>query len=201
MQLYYERNSVMKKFRPYCAGFIVLYVLAALSFVDVARTLYSEFSGTANEMLQTMSLFTYLIFILAVLYVKMYAASRVVLTDTTMQIVNPVNIKPAPGAKRAMFVYRNGETDVKQLNKTFRLEDLEKYGWIEDLNYARLDASGVGEKNKLFPVHEIALVMKDGKRYHMNGGFYKEKQLRPMMQHIKDVTGIAPTGKLADLLK
>ena len=63
----------MKKFRPYCAGFIVLYVLALFSFFDVARTLYGEFTGTANEMLQSFSLFTYLIFILAVLYVKMYS--------------------------------------------------------------------------------------------------------------------------------
>ena len=188
----------MKKFRPYCAGFIVLYVLALFSFFDVARTLYGEITGTANEMLQSFSLFTYLIFILAVLYVKMYASSKVVLTDKTMQIVNPVYIRPQAGAKRAMFIYRNGDTDVKLMNKTFKLEDLEKYGWIEDLNYARLDASGTSEKNKLFPVHEIALVMKDGKRYHMNGGFYKEKQLRPMMQHIKDTTGIAPTGKLAE---
>ena len=191
----------MKKFRPYCAGYIVLYVLAALSFSDVVRTLYGEFSGNQNEILASMSLFTYLIFALAVVYVKMYASSRVVLSDKTMQIVNPVYIKPQPGAKRAMFIYRNGDTDVKLLNKTFKLEDLEKYGWIEDLNYARLDASGSTEKNKLFPVHEIALVMKDGKRYHMNGGIYKEKQLRPMMQHIKDTTGIAPTGKLAEYVK
>ena len=191
----------MKKFRPYCAGFIVLYVLALLSLGDVVRTLYGEITGTQNDMLASMSMFTYLIFILAVLYVKMYASARIVLTDKTMQIVNPVYLKPQPGAKRAMFIYRNGETDVKLMNKTFKLEDLEKYGWIEDLNYSRLDASGVGEKNKLFPVHEIALVMKDGKRYHMNGGFYKEKQLRPMMQHIKDTTGIAPTGKLAEYVK
>ena len=191
----------MKKFRPYCAGFIVLYVLALFSFFDVARTLYGEITGTANEMLQSFSLFTYLIFILAVLYVKMYASSKVVLTDKTMQIVNPVYIRPQAGAKRAMFIYRNGDTDVKLMNKTFKLEDLEKYGWIEDLNYSRLDASGVSEKNKLFPVHEIALVLENGKRYHLNGGFFSQKQLNAIVKEIHAVSGVEPTGKLKEYLK
>ena len=188
----------MKKYRPYCAGFIVLYVLAALCLGDVVWQIITQVNGTQNEMMASMGMFTYLLAILAVLYVKMYASARIEISNETMKIVNPVYIKPQPGAKRAMFIYRQGDTDMKLMNKTFKLADLEKYGWIEDLNYARLDASGVGEKNKLFPVHEIALVMKDGKRYHMNGAFYSEKQLRGMMSQIKEVTGIAPSGKLAE---
>ena len=191
----------MKKYRPYCAGFIVLYVLAALCLGDVVWQIISQVNGTQNEMMASMGLFTYLLAILAVLYVKMYAAARIEISNETMKIVCPVYIKPQPGAKRAMFIYRQGDTDMKLMNKTFKLADLEKYGWIEDLNYSRLDASGVGEKNKLFPVHEIALVMQDGKRYHMNGAFYSEKQLREMMSQITSITGIAPSGKLAEYAK
>lgn len=191
----------MKKFRPYCAGFIVLYVLCFLCVGDAVYSLISQAMGTANEYMASFSMFSYLIAILAFFYVKMYAVSKVVITDTTMRMVNPVYIKPAPGAKRAMFVYRSGETDVKLMDKTFKLEDLEKYGWIDDLGYARLDASGVSEKNKLFPVKEIALVMKDGKRYQMNGAFYKEKQLREMFTLLKEKSGVEPTGKLAEYVK
>lgn len=192
------REIIMKKFRPYCTGFIVLYVLCFLCVGDAVYSLISQAMGTANEYMTSFSMFSYLIAILAFFYVKMYAASKIVITDTTMRMVNPVYIKPAPGAKRAMFIYRSGETDIKLMDKTFKLEDLEKYGWIDDLGYARLDASGVSEKNKLFPVKEIALVMKDGKRYQMNGAFYKEKQLREMISFLKEKSGVAPTGKLAE---
>lgn len=99
-----------------------------------------------------------------------------------------------------MFVYRQGETDIKLVDKTFKLEDMEKYGYIEDLGYAQLDKSNAGPNNKLFPVHEIALVMKDGKRYHMNGAFYSEKQLREMMGLVHKATGLMPEGALAKLV-
>lgn len=191
----------MKKFRPYKAGFIVLYVLCFLCVGDAVFTMISEINGTVNEYLQSMSLFSYLIAVLAFFYVKMYASSKVAISDKTMQMVNPVYVKPAPGAKRASVFYRQGENDIKLMNKTFNLEDLDKYGWIEDLGYQRLDNSGVGEKNKLFPVHEIALVMKEGKRYHMNGAFYSEKQLKEMFRLLQEKSGVAPTGKLADLIK
>ena len=191
----------MKKFRPYCTGFIVLYVLCFLCVGDAVYSLVSQAMGTANEYMSSFSMFSYLIAILAFFYVKMYAVSKVVITDTTMRMCNPVYIKPEPGAKRAMFIYRSGETDIKLMDKTFKLEDLEKYGWIDDLGYARLDKSGVGEKNKLFPVKEIALVMKDGKRYQMNGAFYKEKQLREMFTLLQEKSGVAPTGKLAEYVK
>ena len=46
-----------------------------------------------------------------------------------------------------------------------------------------------------------ALVMKDGKRYQMNGAFYKEKQLREMISFLKEKSGVTPTGKLAEYAK
>lgn len=190
----------MKKFRPYKAGFIVLYVLCFLCVGDALYSLISQARGTANEYMQSFSLFSYLIAVLAFLYMKMYAVTHVEVDDKTFRFVNPVYIKPAPGAKRAMFIYRQGETDLKLVDKRFPLIELEKYGYIEDLGYAVLDQSNAGEKNKLFPVHEIALVMKDGKRYHMNGGYYSEKQLKGIVEQIQKATGLAPEGKLAKLL-
>lgn len=190
----------MKKFRPYKAGYIVLYVLGVLCVGDAVWAMISPSLGRANEVMQSFSMFSYLIAVLAVLYVKMYGSTRVEVDDKTFHFVNTAYIKPAPDAKRAMFIYRQGETDIKKIDKKFPLVELEKYGYIEDLGYAVLDKSGASEKNKLFPLHEIALVMKDGKRYHMNGANYSEKQLKEMFTHVKNVTGIAPEGKLAQLL-
>lgn len=191
----------MKKFRPHCAGFIVLYVLAVLCVGDAIHTLIAPYIGTSNEMLQSFALFSYLIAVLAILYVKMYATTRIEVDDKTFHFVNPVNIRPAAGQKRAMFIYRNGENDVKKVDKKFLLADLEKYGYIEDLGYSKLDQSGASEKNKLFPLHEVAMVMKDGKRYHVNAGSYSAKQLKAIVEHIQSVTGLAPEGSLADVLK
>lgn len=189
----------MKTYRPYRAGFIVIYVLGVLCIGDAVYSLIATALGSANEYMQSFALFSYLIAVLAFLYVKMYGSSRVAIDGKTMRFVNPVYIKPAPGAKRAMFIYRQGETDIKLVDKRFQLADMEKYGYIEDLGYAQLDKSNAGPNNKLFPVHEIALVMKDGKRYHMNGAFYNTKQLADMVNQIQAATGLKPEGKLAEL--
>ena len=192
--------TAMKKFRPYKAGFIVLYVLCALCISDAVWTIISPSLGLANEAMQSFSMFSYLIALLAILYAKMFIPTRVEVDDKSFHFVNTVYIKPAPDTKRAMFIYRQGDTDIKRIDKKFPLVELEKYGYIEDLGYSILDKSGAGEKNKLFPVHEIALVMKDGKRYHMNGANYTEKQLKEIFTQVQKVTGIAPEGKLAKLL-
>ena len=190
----------MKKFRPYKAGYIVLYALCVLCVSDALWTMIAPSLGRGNEYMQSFSMFSYLIAILAFFYVKLYIGTRVEVDDKTFRFVNTVYIKPAAGAKRAMFIYRQGENDIKIIDKKFPLADLEKYGYIEDLGYAVLDNSGAGEKNKLFPVHEIALVMKDGKRYHMNGGNYTDKQLKEMFTLVQKASGVAPEGKLAKLL-
>ena len=191
----------MKKFRPYQAGFIVLYVLAILFTSDALYSLYGQATGTANEYMQSFSLFSYLIAALAIVYVKMYATTRVEIGNNTFHFVNPVYIKPAPGAKRASFLFRQGENDIKKVDKRVPLLELEKYGYIEDLGYTSLDSSGAGETNLLFPVHEIALVMKDGKRYHFNGGSYSVKQLKEMTAEIERITGLKPEGKLINPTK
>lgn len=191
----------MKKFRPYQAGFIVLYVLAVLCTADAVYALYGQISGTGNEYMQSFSLFSYLIAALAIVYVKMYASTRVEIGKHTLHFVNPVYIKPAPDAKRASFLFRQGDTDIKKVDKKVPLMELEKYGYIEDLGYDPLDASGAGATNLLFPVHEIALVMKDGKRYHFNGGYYSVNQLREINAQIEKITGLKPEGKLANPAK
>ncbi len=189
----------MKKYRPYRAGFIVIYVLGVLCLGDAIVSLIRQANGTANSYMASFSIFSYLIAILAFFYIKMYIVTRVEIDANKMRIVFPCYIKPAAGAKRAMFIYRQGETDIKLIDKTFPLSELKKYGYIEDLGYSKLDQSNAGPKNKLFPVHEIALVMQDGRRYHMNGAFYSEKQLRGMLEQIYAATKLAPEGSLREL--
>ena len=191
----------MKKFRPYKAGFIVLYVLAALCLGDAVYSIIGQVRGTLPEQVQSFSMFSYLIAILALFYVKMYAGTRIAIDDKTMQIVFPVYIKPAAGAKRASFIYRQGENDLKIVNKKFNLADIEKFGYIEDLGYKKLDNSGAKEDNALFPVHEVALVMKDGKRYHVNAGHYSVKQMKEIVSLIEKGSGVKAEGKLADVEK
>lgn len=191
----------MKKYRPLCAGYIVLYALSLLCLVDAGVTLFQTLNGTQNEYMASFSLFTYLIAVLAILYTKMYIQSKVVIGGGNMRIVYPVYIRPRADQKRAMFIYRQGDTDIKLVDKTFKLAELEKYGWIEDLGFSRLDCSNAGEKNKLFPVHEIALVMQDGKRYHLNLAIYNDKQRRGIVSDIAAATGIQPEGRLAEELK
>lgn len=191
----------MKRFRPYQAGYIVLYALCVLCVSDALYSLISQYRGTANEYMQSFSMFSYLIAILAVVYVKMYASTKLEINDKILHFVNPAYIKPQAGAKRASFVFRQGENDIKKIDKKVPLMELEKYGYIEDLGYSQLDNSGVGETNKLFPVHEIALVMKDGKRYHFNGGNYSVKQLKEINALIEKATGLKPEGKLANPTK
>lgn len=190
----------MKKFRPYKAGYIVLYVLALLCISDAVFSLISQLRGTQNEMLASMSLFTYLLGILAVIYVMMYVSTRVEITEKTFRFVNAAYIKPPEGTKRAMFIYRQGENDIKKIDKKFNFEDLERYGFIEDLGYKQLDRSGAKPNNALFPVREIALVMKEGKRYQMNAGNYSFKQLKEMVTAIQTYSGVAPEGSLALVL-
>ena len=114
----------MKKYRPYRAGFIVIYVLGVLCISDAIYTLISQATGTANEYMASFSLFSYLIAVLAFLYVKLYIVTRIEIDGKFMRFVNPVYIKPAPGAKRAMFIYRQGDTDIKLVDKRFPLSEM-----------------------------------------------------------------------------
>ena len=190
----------MKRYRPYRAGYIVIYILGVLCMSDAIITLIKQFTGTLNEYMSSFSMFSYLIALLAFFYVKIYIVTRVEIDDTTMHIVNSVYIKPQPGAKRASFIYRQGENDIKVMNKRFQLADLEKFGYIDDLGYDKLDRSGAGENNALFPVHEVALVMKDGNRYHWNAANYNWKQLQQIIPQIERGSGVKATGKLADVM-
>ena len=189
----------MKKFRPYRAGYIVLYILGVLCVSDAAVTLFKQLTGTINEYMSSFSLFSYLIALLALFYIKTYAVTRVEISAQVMHIVNTVYIKPQPGQKRASFIYRQGENDIKVLDKKIQLTELEKFGYIEDLGYDKLDRSGATEDAALFPVHEVALVMKDGRRYHWNSANYNWKQLQQIVPLIEQASGVQASGKLAEV--
>ena len=51
----------MKRFRPYSAGFIFLYVLIAIAVVDAGYTLYGQVTGNINTYMANFSIFSYLV--------------------------------------------------------------------------------------------------------------------------------------------
>ena len=61
----------MKRYRPHCAGYIVLYVLTLLCLGDVVFTIYRQVANVENEYMAGFSFFSYLIFAMAVEYTWM----------------------------------------------------------------------------------------------------------------------------------
>ena len=194
----------MKKFRPMNAGYIVVYVVVIACILESLWTLTNYFFlGGMNEQNSTSSTFffwTLLLLPLAVIYGNRYRQTVVELSQTHMRIVRPAQIIPKPGEKRASIIFRQGETDNVLIQRTFELSQLDKYGYIEEFGFRPEDKSGAKEDAKLFPVHEVAFVMKDGRNCRMNAAIYKDKQLRELFCTLRDATGIEPTGKLAKLL-
>lgn len=191
----------MKRFRPYCAGYILLYILTLLATADMCYTTYTQVTGTANQYMASFSFFSYIIFALAICYTWKYARAQVVIDGKKLRMAFPANIRPKEGQPRAMFLFRQGELDLTFIDKTLDLGRLTRYGYVEDLGYERIDRSQAGENNKLFPVHEVALITDENKRYHMNAGIYSAKQRREMFALIRDISGVQPEGKLKEQIR
>lgn len=191
----------MKRYRPHSPGFIVLYVLTLLSLADVVYTTIRQVRGLNNDLMGGFSFFSYLVFAMACCYTWQYARAQVVIDGTKMRVAFPANIRPREGQPRAMIIFRQGDLDLKFIDKTIDLKLVTRYGYVEDLGYERLDQSQSGEKSKLFPVHEVAFITSENKRYHMNAGFYSDKQKKEIFTQVRDISGVEPEGKLAELLK
>lgn len=191
----------MKRFRPYCAGFIVLYVLSVLSLTDVVYSIYRQSLHIPNDIMGSFSLFSYLVFAMALCYDWMYGRSQVAFDGERVRIAYPANIRPKQGQGRAMILFRQGDTDIKFIDKTIRLDSITRYGYVEDLGYERIDASQANEKTKLFPVHEVAIITNENKRYHMNAAIFSPKQRKEIFDLIEKGSGIQPEGKLLEELR
>ena len=118
----------MKRYRPYCAGFIVLYVLALLCLGDVVFTIIRQSRGV-NDAMSGFSFFSYIIFALALCYVWMYVRAQVCIDGQRLRMAWPANVRPKPGEPRAMIIYRQGDLDLKFIDKTIRLDNLVRYGY------------------------------------------------------------------------
>lgn len=189
----------MKKYRPYCAGYIVLYVLFLLCLGDAAFTAIRKARGV-NDLMTSFSLFSYLMLAMAACYTWFYARAKVVIDGTKLRFAFPANVRCREGQQRAFILFRQGDMDMKLIDKTIDLKKLVQYGYVEDLGYEPIDQSPGGDKNKLFPVHEVALITNENKRYHMNAAIYSAKQQREIFTQIRDISGIEPQGSLADVL-
>ena len=190
----------MKRFRPYCGGFILLYVLTLLCFGDVVFTIIRQARGV-NDAMSGFSFFSYIIFALALCYCWMYVRAQVAIDGKTLRMAWPANVRPKQGEGRAMIIYRQGDLDLKFIDKTIRLDTLTRYGYVEDLGYERIDRSSSTEKTKLFPVHEVAFITSDNKRYHLNAGIFSPKQQKEMFTLIRDASGVEPEGKLRTVIE
>lgn len=191
----------MKRYRPYCPGYIVLYVLTLLSFSDVVYTSYRQLKGLNNDYMSSFSFFAYFVFFMALCYVWQYARAQVCFNGNKMRVAFPINIRPKQGQPRAMIIYRQGDLDMKFVDKTIDLKLVTRYGYVEDLGYEKLDQSRGGDKSKLFPVKEVAFITSENKRYHMNAGIYSARQQKEIFTRIREITGIEPEGKLKEVLQ
>ena len=129
------------------------------------------------------------------------AGGQVLFDGQRVRIASPMNIRPKQGENRSMFLFRQGELDLRFVDKTLDLKKLVQYGYVEDLGYEPIDQSQGGDKSKLFPVHEVAIITSENKRYHMNAGIYSKKQRYEIFTQMRQITGIEPEGKLAEELK
>ena len=190
----------MKRFRPHCAGFIVLYVLVFISFLDVLYSTYRQARGIQDAM-TSFSFFGYIVLALGLCYVWMYGRSQVCFDGGKMRVAFPINRAPKEGEGRAMFIFRQGPTDIRFVDKTLRLDTVTRYGYVEDLGYQPIDESQAGPNNKLFPVHEVAFITSENRRYHMNAAIYSKKQRGEIFALVEKGSGVKAEGKLAEELK
>ena len=191
----------MKKYRPYTPGFILLYALVALCLVDSVYSIYRQVTGTMNDAMQSFMMFTYLIAALGVAYAYKYARSVVAIGDGMLHIVFTAYIKAQEGAKRPFFLFRQGNLDIRTVDKTFPLNTIARYGYVEDLGYSRVDAGNATENTPIFPVREVCFLTTDGKRYHMNAANYNLKQQKDMFTEIERQSGVSPEGSLVRVLR
>ena len=154
----------MKRYRPYCAGYILLYVLVLISIGDAIYSAYGSITGNINPYMSNFSFFSYLIAAMGVCYAWVYVRAQVCIDDKNIRIAFPANIQPPEGAPRAMIVYRQGPNDLKLIDKTFPLASIERYGYVEDLGFSRVDKTGADEKSPFFPVHEVCFLTSDDKQ-------------------------------------
>lgn len=190
----------MKTYRPRSSGFIVIYVIAFLSLLDVGYTLYTTITGANTGMMGSFSYFAYMIAAVAWCYTWMYGSSRVELREETLHMVYPAMVSAPEKGPRAMILFRQGDLDMRRIDKTFRYDQVVRWGYQQDLKVSRLDKSQAHAKSPLLPVHEVAFLTADGKRYHLNVGLFTKKQRAELLPAIAERMPLPPEGDLKDEL-
>ena len=195
----------MKKYRPLNAGYILVYVVVIAVIVQGIWTLIAmmlrQGAAVQNSFTGMFDMWTLILVPLAVIYGNHYRQTVVELSPTAMRIVRPAVVYPKEGEKRASFVFRQGGSDNVLIRRKFELSQLAKYGYAEEFGLRPEDKSGAKTDARLFPVHEVAFIMQDGRNCRMNAAIYKPAQLREMFTAIREATGIEPTGKLAEIMQ
>ena len=195
----------MKKYRPLNAGYILVYVVVIAVIVQGIWTLIAmmlrQGAEAQNSLYGMLDMWTLILVPFAVIYGNHYRQTVVELSPTAMRIMRPAVVYPKQSEKRASFVFRQGGSDNVLIRRKFELKQLAKYGYAEEFGLRPEDKSGAKTDARLFPVHEVAFIMQDGRNCRMNAAIYKPAQLREMFTAIREATGIEPTGKLAEIMQ
>ncbi len=188
------------KIRPHRIGYLVLYALCLLCIGDTVYTLFCQVTGRENAMVASFGFLSYLITAAALVYGTTYLRAHTSVSGGIFRTVGPVMRRPREGEKRASFLFRQGGLDMQLWDKSFPLQELVRYGYCEDIGVPRVDESDA-KATGFMPVHEIAFILTENRRCHMNAGAYSEKQIRRLIEEIKKQTGLSPEGELSGLLE
>ena len=188
------------RIRPHNFGYIFLYALCALCSADTLYTIVCQIRGIENAFVSSFSILSYFICIAAVFYTVLYARSQISIQNGELRTVGPVMRKPEDG-KRAFFLLRQGNLDMELWDKSFSLADVVRYGYAADLGFPRVDQSDIKEDSRFMPVREVAFVLTDNRRCHVNIGCYSRKQVQLLFDRVLEETHLAPEGSLQSALK
>lgn len=190
----------IKTIRPLNPGYIIFYVIgffiiAISAWVLIDTIIERDFSGTVLEYIAGIGV--PLIFFM---YIYTFLNVRVVLRDQSIYICTLMWLKRGKKLRAIPIFFTSGKSEQRLVRSEMNLCDLKEYGFIKDLGLKRLEKPNRADFTG-YVIKEIAFVMKDGSDIRLNAALYPEFQIRMIINHIYEKTGMIPTGSLAKIMK
>lgn len=126
-------------------------------------------------------------------YCVKLSKEKIVLEHDRVTFVKFVWKPEKPGC---FFKYRISTNGMKQYIETesFLLADLAAYGLVEDLKQPQYEFGPMPHV-----VLEAAFLLHSGEACHLNIKRYSKKKIRLLREHLRNFSGVEPTGSLANL--